>query len=299
MGNFLRRGSHSKVSSGKRNVRLMEKWLERLRQGARHRVIRIIAAVALAFLALAGLVALAGDLGLSEEITAYRVQVWLALFAISVLLVGGYEVTKELRLIAVQKTHIEELETKLADAETRNRSLLRLMESYKRSAYAEILDHLSRLMILAAKREQWSEADAKVKEVHVKAYSDAEDIDPEFAMRDRIEVIIDIGRQQDVVEGMQFIVQNPTIPRVYGVIAVKAVYDQGATCFLSEYSDDGFWAQALNLSAEGKSEVLQMSDNRIVPALPADLDNVSPELAEDFLQLIEKIASAERGKAGS
>jgi len=73
------------------------------------------------------------------------------------------------------------------------------MEKYKRSAYTEVLQHLDRLLILVIKRDEWLTNGAHVTKVRVKPYSGAEVIDPEFARKERIEIIISIDIRPELV----------------------------------------------------------------------------------------------------
>ena len=207
---------------------LMEDWLDRIRRSTHQPFIHLVVTIAIVFLALAGLVALGGELGLSEYITEYRVQIWLALLVLSVVSVLGYSLRQKSRQTSSLSEQVHDLEAQLAEMNLREESLLRLMETYKRAAYADVIEHLQRLLILTAKRQQWQEAGACVTKLRVGVYSDADSIDPEFAARERIDVLINIGAQADVDRNMQFVVKDATVPISYGIVSVREVYDEGA-----------------------------------------------------------------------
>lgn len=99
----------------------------------------------------------------------------------------------------------------------------------------------------------------------------------------------------EVCEGMEFIVRDTTIDMAYGIIVVHQVDPEGAVCSLMEISDKRFWAEALDLSGQGKASIVRAHDNKIVPNLPPDLKEVTEETAEEFRTMIKKISSSENG----
>ena len=267
----------------------MENWLQDLLHRTSYKSIRIIITIIIVFLALAGLISLIGDLGFGDEIVRYRWQIWLVLVILSIIVVLVYEVVKGLRMISNLNNQIKDINRQLDEAKLQEESLLRLMEKYKRAAYSEVLDHLSRLLILTAKREQWQTNQAQVTKVRVKPFSGAEAIDPEFARKERIDVIINIGQKAGVCEGMEFLVRDPQIPLDYGVISVRKVHADGAICTLIEELDAGFWAQFQESTDKHASNILEVADNRIVPNLPPTFDSITPESADNLRTIISKI----------
>jgi hypothetical protein len=268
---------------------LMENWLQSFRQKNKNTYIRIIITILIAFLVLAGLISLFGDLGLGAEIVAYRYHIWLGLFVLSIIGVLVYEVVKEVQKISSLSNQIELVNGQLDEAKLREESLLRLMEKYKRSAYAGVLEHLNRLLTLTIKRDEWQANQAHVTKVRIKPYSAAENIDPEFARKERLEIIIDIGQKAGVCEGMEFLVSDPQIPLDYGVISVSKVHVDGAICILIEELDASFWSHYYELMGKHTTKILEVPDNRIVPNLPSAFDSIANESAENLRRIITDI----------
>lgn len=268
----------------------MENWFNTIRQNTNLKIIYITSTVFVVFLSLAGIVALSSDLGLSAEVTAYRKQIWLTILIMAILLVLTYELIKEHKLASTLRDQAETLNKQLDEAKQREESLLRLMESYKRAAYTEVLDHLNRLLLLIVKRQQWQEKGAKVLKIKIKQYSGAENIDPDFAVRERIEVIINIGTQSNVCEGMEFLVRDPSVPIEYGLISVRKAHSDGSICILNEELDASFWSQIMQAAEQGKPSIFDAPDNCIVPNLPHVLDSVTPELAQNILNIMSTVS---------
>jgi cell shape-determining protein MreC len=267
----------------------MEDWLNKVLRSTKNTSVRIIIMMFVVFLALAGLISLVGDLGFGENIATYRWQIWIILIVLSVIGVLTYEVIKGTRMVSSLNNQIKVIKDQLEEAKKREDSLLRLMEKYKRSAYAEVLQHLDRLLILVIKRDEWLTNDAHVSKVRIKPYSGAEVIDPEFARKERIEIIISIGQKAGVTEGMEFLMTDSQIPLEYGLISVSKVYADGASCILIEELDTGFWAQFHGLTKKQAAKIVEAPDNRIVPYLPNTFDAITPESAENLRTIISKI----------
>lgn len=268
----------------------MDNWLKDFLHKTKHKSVRIIIAILIAFLALAGLISLFGDLGFSGEIVTYRWQIWLGLIVLSIIMVLIYELVKDAKMISGLSNQIELFIDELDEAKLREESLLRLMEKYKRSAYADVLEHLNRLLILAIKRDEWQANQAHVTKVRIKPYSAAENIDPDFARKERIEIIINIGQKAGVSAGMEFLIRDPQIPLDYGVISVSKVHADGAICTLVEELDASFWVQFHELTEKKTPKILEVPDNLIVPNLPTAFDSITPESAENLRTIITKIA---------
>ncbi|MBE3142037.1 MAG: hypothetical protein IMZ53_15800 [Thermoplasmata archaeon] len=267
--------------------------MENLLQGFLHRTkyksLSIIITIIIVFLALAGLISLFGDLGFGDEVIKYRWQIWLVLVVLSVIGVLIYDVVRNYRTISGLNNQIMAIKGQLDEAKLQEESLLRLMEKYKRAAYAEVLEHLNRLLILTSKRDEWQTNQARVTKVRVKPFSAAENIDPEFAHKERIDIIINIGQKAGVCEGMEFLVRDTQIPLDYGIISVSKVHSDGAVCILTEELDAGFWGQFNESIEKPVAKIYEVPDNRIVPNLPATFDSITPESADNLRTIISKI----------
>lgn len=267
----------------------MENWLQDLLHKTSCKSIRIFITIIIVFLALAGLIALINDLGFGDDIVKYRFQISLVLIILSIIVVLVYEVVKDTRMISNLNNQIKDINGQLDEAKVQAESVLRLMEKYKRAAYAEVLDHLNRLLIYTSKREEWQANQAQVTKVKVKPFSGAEAIDLEFARKERIDVIINIGQKAGVREGMEFLVRDPQIPLDYGVISVREVHPDGAYCTLIEEFYAGFWAKIHETTEKNTPKILVVADNRIVPNLPTAFYSITPESADNLRTTISKI----------
>ena len=77
----------------------MEDWLKNFLRRTNNKFVTIIITIIIVFFALAGLIAVLGDLGFSDEIVKYRKQIWLALIILSIIGVLIQEVVLSLPLI--------------------------------------------------------------------------------------------------------------------------------------------------------------------------------------------------------
>ena len=88
---------------------------------------------------------------------------------------------------------VRELNSKIDEKTVNEKSLLKLMEAHKRNAYTEILRYLERLTILISMRHEWENNGARLVKMLIKPYSTAEQLDPEYAKRERIDCVVNVG----------------------------------------------------------------------------------------------------------
>jgi hypothetical protein len=267
----------------------MENWLKSFQQKTSNNFIRIIITIIIVLFTIAGFISLVSDLGFGEEIAQYRWQIWLGLVILSIFLVLIYKYGESLSIISGLNNTIEINMSQLEDSKVQQESLLRLMEKYKRAAYTEVLEHLNLLLILTAKRGEWQTSQARITKIKVKPYSVAENIDLEFAKKERIDIIINIGQKAGVCEGMEFWVRDPQIPLDYGVISVSKVHENGSICTLLEQLDPSFWEKFYEVTDKNTPRILDAPDNLIVPNLPPSFDTITPENADSLQTIISKI----------
>jgi len=267
----------------------MEDWLKKILRRTNNKFVRISITIIILFLILAGLVTIFDALGFGAEIAKYRRQILPVLIILSIIGVLIQEVVKSSQTISNLTNQIKLNKDQLDEAKQQEESILRLMEKYKRSAFTELLENVDRLLILAIKRDEWRTNQARVTKVRIKQYSAAESIDPEFARKERIEIIINIGKKAGVSEGMEFLVMDPQIPLDYGLVSVIKVFPDGAICALVEELDYSFWEPIHELPTKHTSKMIEVPDNRIIPYLPTAFDAITPESAENLRTIISKI----------
>ncbi len=228
--------------------------------------------------------------------SSHRLEIWLG---ITVLLIIGflfYELYQTSKQLAECHIRIDELRKKEDEAIQKLQSYVRALDDYRQSVYNSLFFHLDRILLLASMQERWENAGARVKKTRIAAKSDAEEIDQEYALLDRMTVVINIGSDDGVVAGMQFWIVDSSIDLNYGRLIVKEVYAKGASCRLEKPVDPGFWREPLELSRNKKAGEVEMSENRIVPNLPPPLKAVPPDLAKRLRSVILLILDSYGGE---
>jgi len=276
----------------------MESWLRQRLGASRYPWLRAVFLFVTVLLALAKVVDLASGMGLASEIAQNRVGIWACLISVAAIVAAGEPLLERYRELTALRVRVRELEHEVEEANSDHRSLLRLMERYKTAAYSEVLGYLERVAIVAAMRESWKQAGAKVCTVRVGLYSGAESLDAAFAVLDRIEVRINIGSDAGVAKGMEFEVSDPNVLTFYGLVTVKELHARGALCSLSENIDPAFWGAVIEQSQKGIPGVIEVANNVISPRLPPGLDRMTPDLARELRTWVHKIESAEAGANG-
>ena len=98
----------------------MEARLEDISKKTKSKMLRIIFAILILFLTLAGIVALVSDLGFGDEVKKYRVFIWISLFVFSIIIVLGYEFVQVLRQNLSYAKQVKGLEDDLTEAQKRD-----------------------------------------------------------------------------------------------------------------------------------------------------------------------------------
>ena len=269
----------------------MEAWLQRIIQTTKSPWVHWGASLVLIFLAILGIVSIVSDIGFADVVTRFRVPILIASGIVALFSVGSWYLYHQRQELTKLRSTVDELKRKVDDLEQEKESAFRLMEKYRAQAQEDIINHLKRLAIFRIMQEKWREKGAKVERLRVEEITAIEGIDPEFAAKERITVIINLGAHDNIMKGMGFIIQDPTDSRKYGVIVVEEVHPRGATCRIVEISHRAFWGDAVQALKEAKSCILDAPTNVIVPDSP--LKEISLESAQQLLTWLQSIERTE------
>lgn len=270
----------------------MEAWIQRIRQTTKSPWIRSGALFVLIFLAILGIVSLGSGIGFADVVVRFRVPILITSGIASLLFAGGWSLYRKRQELIKLRGTVDELQRKVNDLEQQKESAFRLMQAYRTQTQEGVINLLKRLAIFGIMQEKWRQKGAKVERLRVEEEIAAvEGVAPELAAQEQTTVMINLGKHDNVMKGMAFIVQDPTDSRKYGVIVVEGVHSQGATCRIVEISDRAFWGDALQALEEGKSCVLEAPSNVIVPDSP--LKEISLDSAQQLLVWLQSIERTE------
>ena len=127
--------------------------------------------------------------------------------------------------------------------------------------------------------------------IYVKAGNSAKALDIDYATKESLEIVINLGRDLHITRGMHFVVRDPIVPVYYGIIAVQDSHDEGSVCSLVETLNDSFWSQAIEVSAQGRNEIINVADNILSPYLPPVFETMTSQQAEELRLLILQISN--------
>ena len=269
----------------------MEAWLQRIIQTTKSPWVHRGALLVLILLAILGIVSIVSDIGFADVVTRFRVPILGASGILALLSVGSRYLYQQRQELTKLRTTVDKLHREVNDLEQQKESAFRLMEQYRAQTQEDIINHLKRLAIFRIMQEKWRQKGAKVERLRIEETTAVEGIDPEFAAQERTTVIINLGEHDNIMKGMAFTVQDPTDSRKYGVIVVKEVHAQGASCSIVEISDRAFWGDALEAWKEGKPCVVEAPTNVIVSHSP--LKEISLDSAQQLLVWLQSIERTE------
>lgn len=267
----------------------MSVWLQAKRWLLRKAWVRALIPSLVLWAAVVGLVSGFSDIGFAQLIDRHR---WLIIALLPLFLVveGVYWCWSQHRELVGVREALRQAQAEL-DAERRNveRHLL-VIQGYEAQEW--VLDELRRRAIYRLKEVEWRKKGACVTELIVENGPGLESLEPEDQLRERATVYINLGIQDDVIDGMVFNVVNKVDPsRAYGQIVVVRVEVEGALCRLQGTGDPAFWSEAFTALQEVKSRALSVTANRIIPA--ATLEGVDSDAAKELLYLIERVQKGE------
>lgn len=268
----------------------MEAWLRKLWEASKSAKVRFILLFLIVFLSLLGLIALASGIGFREEITQNRVPTLIITAFLALLLAIVWALYQRYRELVGSREKVDNLQREVNDLRQQNDSLLRLMEQYKAQAQESIINQLKRLAIFGLMKEQWQRKGAKVEHFRIDE-SPGESIESDVTSLERIAVLINLGSQDRVIEGMSFIVQDSTDSEKYGEILVKRINANGAACKIVETAHPAFWSEVIEALKEKRARIVVAPPNTIVPTSP--LKEIDPDGARQLLVWLQNIERAE------
>lgn len=263
-------------------------WFQNLYKNPRFRKYGVYLLILIIILFFADKVATLSDIGFSDEIKHYR---WIIIFAIVIFCII-LALVIEFITIRREKTFLESeaqnLKVENEDLQKQKESLFRLMEAYRVEAQEDIFNRLKQLAVFSIKREQWK-AKAKVERFRIENLSKNSE---EINIIDRTTVIINLGKQDEAMKGMQFLVQDPTDNAKYGVIRIEECFDAGSSCSIIELNHPAFWSEVVkvNGSMETEERIIDAPTNIIVPYTPfKELNTESAKQIVEWIQNLEDV----------
>ena len=266
----------------------MSEWLKRQLERSQNHLVRAIALYAIAFLSLMGFVTIISDAGFSQEMHDYRGLVWAGTGGMALMVAFGWSYWQQYKELTDSRRLIHQLQGEISDlkgerdrfAQERD-SALELMKSYKAEVREDTITALQRLAFVAIKQEQWRDKGAKVERLRVEETAAADEEAMYLGVDGHIDVMINLGAEDDVMEHMKFSVHDPTDLHEYGVIEIREVHPNGAVCRILEISDRAFWNDAEQAVQEGRARVSDAPANMITPV--SELREIPPEGAQQLL----------------
>jgi hypothetical protein len=276
----------------------MNEWLQQTWERSKHPFVRTGVLFLIVFFAVLGLASMISDTGFAQEVQERRTLVWTGAAGIALVIAVGWLYYRNHRELTDSRNLIDQLRDEISDLENKSdrlvqerESAFRLMKSYRTQTQESVIDELQRLALFGIMQEQWRKTGAPIERLRVEETTPDSAASVYSVIEECIVVIVNLGKQDKVVEGMKFIVQDPTDSHEYGMIEVREVHPDGAICTLLEIADMAFWGDAVQAAQEGRPAILDTSVNVIVPA--SALKEIPQESAEQLLVWLQNIRRAE------
>lgn len=276
----------------------MSEWLQKLWKGSKHPLVRTIILFMTVFLAVLGLASTISDAGFAREIQEHRALVWKFSFGIALVIALGWlifkrekELMRSRQLVGKLQQEISRLKEELSRSVKERDSAFELMKQYRAQTQEDVLNQLQQLALFGMLQEQWRKKGAKVERLRVEEATQIEIKDQDLEIEKQIAVIVNLGARDEVVAGMEFIVQDPADCHEYGIIRVQGVYPSGASCIILQMSDMAFWNDVVEAVEQKRPQVFDAPSNMIVPVSP--LREIPSESAQELLTWLQNIRRAE------
>lgn len=270
----------------------MEEWLKDLWNKFKEQKIGILILFALIALIILNLVTVISDIGFSEEVKNNRFWILASVIIASIVIVYFLLYKNNSKKILELSDELRQANIKNSKLEEGNRSVLRLMELYKEEAQENIFKKLKQLATFSIRQKEWQNKGAKIETFRVEEFDVENNLDSQLAVAEFTTVLINLGTNDNILEGMRFIIQDPHDSKKYGRIVVKESSDTGSACKIVEMSHQAFWYEIVQEieKKEGKGRILTASANIILPDSPfRDINVESAKELLDWLQTLENI----------
>lgn len=278
----------------------MDQWLQKQLDKAKHPWVRTGSVFIKVLLAILSLVTVLSDTGFADQVVDNRLKVWAGAVVVAsfAALVGDLmwyhsrlrQSKAELQRLQASNSTIEAERDELKEQLD---SALELIGAQRVHAQELLLDDLERAALLGVMADHWATKGAQVERFRVERGQDGQELSPSQRIGESVTVIINIGKNDRVTSGMQFVVEDPTDRRPYGVIVVDEAHDEGAHCRVVEILEDGFWIDALESLQQNRPCVKDLSANRIVPRSP--LPTIDSANAQKLLDWVRNVREASLG----
>lgn len=266
----------------------MTEWLQKLSRHPRFKRYGVYLLILIILFFALDKIATVSDIGFSDEVKQYRWTIIFVVLALCIVIAFTYEfinLTQERNLL---KNKIDALGSEIEDLQQQKDSLFRLMEAYRLEAQEDIFNRLKQLAIFSIKREEWSKK-AKVERIRIEELS-KDNQEEEIKIVENTTVIINLGFQDDAMKGMQFIVQDPTDTKKYGIIRIEECFDNGSSCSIIEMNHRAFWSEVEKISKDKKERIIEAPANIIAPHTPfKELNSESAKQTLEWIRNLEEV----------
>ena len=278
----------------------MQEWIAKHWTETKDRRLGSALLLALITLIILEIVALISDIGFSDEVRANRIRILIlvlltAISCVVIWFVNRYiQQVKRLRSGAYDlDLDNKRLQHEIADLKQQRDSILALMELYKPEAQESVIIRLKELAIISLRKRQWEKKQARIQRFRIEEARVSSDPVVSEHGCERVSVIINLGSNDGIMEGMLFNAQDPTDSLKYGSIRVTSVFDKGSVCAVIEMSHPAFWSDVLRAidSAEGKIGIYSAAPNVIVAQ--NTLPDLNPQSAKQLLEWLQTIEAEE------
>lgn len=250
---------------------------------------------------IAGCLSAVSDLGLGNEIESSRGLVWAWIVTTGLILslclevrnldvkIKGDETTQ-----SEQEDKISELEQAKEELEEENSSLLRLMETYKTQAYDDIVEKLRLTLYAHLAMSRLSERGIRAVKAKIDSSKTVDNALLDVKMFHRATVIIDAGRSDGVMKGMQFEVVDTQTNQVYSIVRVSEVHNHASECSVESDYDKVFWSDVIKKLDSNSDGIVDLPGNKLAPLVSTNLSELDQEAAQQLITVLDNAVSANR-----
>lgn len=246
--------------------------------------------------ALGGVVALVSDIGFGDEITASRGHFVAWMLALGALTSCAKEILDFENAARGHVASLNEANTEVARLNLLNESLgedkeslLRLMESYKSSAYVDIVDQLETFLHARISLSELEGARLQAERARIDSEASPNDVPADIKMTHRAIIIISGGKEQGVREGMSFHVVDPDTGATYAVLSATEVHASASECSVIGQYDNVFMSEILEKLNSDTSGTVALTSNRLIPLMPDGLSEMDADSARQLLSALQDV----------
>ena len=236
------------------------------------------------------------DIGFGDEVTASRGHFVAWMLAIGALAACAREIwdfenaaSTHAASIANAKSDLETCNSKISSLSEDKESLLRLMESYKSSAYVNIVDQLESFLHARISLSDLEGASLRAERVRIDSEASPNDVPVDIKMTHRITVIVGGGEDHGVREGMSFYVVDPDTEAAYATVSVTEVHTSASECSVVGDYDNVFMSEILEKLRSDTSGIVTLASNKLIPMMPDGLSDMDADSARQLLSALRDV----------